>query len=1316
MNGKVVSLPPVPSRRDRTDEAQIIPLPYETPSSESDDKRSRKSGSAFIGEYVFGGFDMKDFNACREVFPPYLSDEVLDWFHHEAFCGETTVRMARETDIPTLLQINKVNPLYSKKEDYESVLTSKNEFVIVAERTSKGKTSVVGMIHYYLIWHCPSHKASSHEKKSKSRRRDGLLNPVDLEVIPPHKVVYVCTLQVVRKKTHNTYIRRHLQAEPMTGSLLLSLAAMHGVFTGMSHLLCDSTEGATSFYETMFDMRVNPRGERNYIPMQLDLSKLVLQRFWNPSLHVSPSVRLYGTLMNQGGCEGSGTMRQRLHLQFSIHGELLKVETWGRQSRHERKSEELQELRELHVLMNRVDASRVPEDSHGCHVFSMPYEGHTLMWERKEEPAPCSLTLESITVNNQEETDDLLLELVALQRELDVVERENEAVLASLEQQSVSAVVEMQHLRDTCNDLMAQYEAYLQEKHPETMGSVDVEESIRCDLCNRPLENSMVCCQSCHCCAHPLCACVEEDTDSWLCTACADAFQYNVSSEGVSHDGTSKACQGDGLSSEGPFSVVMFSAPLGVEEIEMGESLGDPAVLEEESNEYVVSEESSNGHATGELLNTATEESPNGHTTEPPTNQTTTESMNNTTLKEPINICLPTTPINTETPSFSADQLDSIRKVRSQMHCVLCGYSSGLLFRSTINGLYVHPLCAKRFPSLRLTNHTRPLRTLTPPLPMTHPLFSLPYVDLQSYAFPSPAVCRFCKKRGWCMRCAVPGCQQAFHILCAAANGLEIAWKPNVCLAKDWNGSLMSPRVRVFCAVHSYNRRGVNVPNVMPEGSWLNPQMATWSDFAVVRWLPESPETCREASILPISRLLTAPDKQEEDEEKRGRAALERLRVCEVKPVWEMPPAALEYGVCCLKDGAAVGLMSALGLKSDRRRIQEMAMEEKLMPQPSIAKETETTGDAAPEETAKRRRPQTQEAVYFPKRPCLTDLIQEELSSETPAESRTTRLPVDDKQTKGASRRDKASKSKADTRSRKKGKQLGKRVELLPSPDLPLRSQRLPAVPSLVSTKSKLLMQLLTSDVFTELFGGLSDASSLTARSYLDHYFIGVPSSVVEACAHGQLFSDDQLPHTQKKELLDVATLVERIHATRSFEGKLSLLRVLVHASLLSVYPPHLCVNTTTNGREMKERSRLGEVKRLCRVCELLAQATVELSNLVLFTADRDRYLQAREEDVECQCVCLREKRADQGLLVCMQCGVGYHLECLGLRQTDCGDLVLTQCFGYWTLDRGFVCPGCCKSDLFAMSLSMKGMVQIRDTAVIAWQNKLRKKVYVSNG
>lgn len=1309
----MVSLPPVPSRRDRFDEAQIIPLPYETPGSESDDKRSRKHGSAFIGEYVFGGFDMKDFNACREVFPPYLSDEVLDWFHHEAFCRETTVRMAREEDIPTLLQVNKVNPLYSKAEDYQSVLTSKNEFVIVAERTSKGKTSVVGMVHYYLIWHCPSNKAASRKRKSKSRR-DGLLNPVDLAVVPPHKVVYVCTLQVVRKGTHNAYLRHHLQAEPMTGSLLLSLAAMHGTFTGMSHLLCDSTEGATSFYETMFDMRMNPRGERNYIPMQLDLSKLVLQRFWNPSLHASPSVRLYGTLMNQGGCEGSGTMRQRLHLQFSIHGELLSVETWGRQSRHERKSEKLQELQELHVLMNKVDASRVPEDSHDSHVFSIPYEGHTLMWERREEPAPCSLTLESITVNNQEETDDLLLELVALQRELDVVERENEAVLVSLEQQSVSAALEVQHLRDTCNDLMAQYEAYLQKKHPETMESVNLEEGVRCDLCGRPLENSMVCCQSCHCRAHPLCACVEEDTDSWLCIACADAFQYGAfASSETALDDISKVRTKSEFSSEGPVSVT-FSEVV-KEGTEVGESfidsltiLKDPTMWDEESDNV-------------------SEGSPRDVATEPSnafTQETSLQESVSLPLSLPVVTNMPNIS-NTEISSLSADLLESIRKVRGRMHCALCGYSSGLLFRSTINGLYVHPLCAKRFPAFRLTNHTRPFCALAPPLAITHPMFSLPYVDLHPIAFPLTTICRFCKKRGLCVRCSAKSCQQAFHIVCAAANGLEITWKPNPCMAKDWNGALMAPRVRVFCAIHSYNHRGVNVPNVMPEGSWLNPQAATWSDFAVVRWLPESPETCKDASVLPIGWLLSAPDRQEaNEEERRGRAALERLRVCEVKPVWEMPPAALEYGVCCLKDGAAVGLMSALGLKSDRRRIQEMAEEEKLLSQPPASKEPETTVDAIPEEEVptKRKRQQAPEAVYFPKRPCLTELVHEELASEKTESARakqrassSSQPAVGDKHLQQKNEESRKTKSKADARSRKKGKQTGKRVALLPSPDLPLTSQRLPAIPSQVSTKLKLLMQLLASDVFTELFGGLSETSSLTARSYLDHYFIGVSSSVAEACAHGQSFSDDQLPHTQKKELLDVATLVDRIHSTRLLEGKLSLLRLLVHASLLSVYPPHLCVNTIANGREMKERSRLGEVKRLCRVCELLAQATVELSNLVLFTSDRDKYLQQREEGVELQCVCLREKREEQGLLVCMQCGVGYHLECLGLRPTDCGDLVLTQCFGYWTLDRGFVCPGCCKGDLFTMSLSMKGVAQIRDTAVIAWQNKLRKKVYVSS-
>lgn len=225
------------------------------------------------------GFDSKDVSSCRETFDPYISEEVLEWFHRESMCLDTTFRLATINDINDLLQVNIVNPLYSKREDYETALKAKNEYVIVAERVNKkGKTCIVGLVHYYLIWYCPSH----HDSEEKPRRRDGLLDASDLKVVQSRKVVYVCTLQVVKYSTHPQYVVSHISAEPYTGTILFSLACQHGIHTGMACVLCDSTDNAISFYKQVFDMKANTRGSRLYTPMQMDLNQFHYQRFWNP--------------------------------------------------------------------------------------------------------------------------------------------------------------------------------------------------------------------------------------------------------------------------------------------------------------------------------------------------------------------------------------------------------------------------------------------------------------------------------------------------------------------------------------------------------------------------------------------------------------------------------------------------------------------------------------------------------------------------------------------------------------------------------------------------------------------------------------------------------------------------------------------------------------------------------------------------------------------------------------------------------------------------------------------------------------------------
>lgn len=95
------------------------------------------------------------------------------------------------------------------------------------------------------------------------------------------------TLQVVKCSTHSKYVASHISAEPYTGTLLFSLACQHGIHTGMSYVLCDSTDSAISFYQHMFDMKANSRGNHSYTPMQLDLAQFQYHRFWNPLLCMS---------------------------------------------------------------------------------------------------------------------------------------------------------------------------------------------------------------------------------------------------------------------------------------------------------------------------------------------------------------------------------------------------------------------------------------------------------------------------------------------------------------------------------------------------------------------------------------------------------------------------------------------------------------------------------------------------------------------------------------------------------------------------------------------------------------------------------------------------------------------------------------------------------------------------------------------------------------------------------------------------------------------------------------------------------------------
>lgn len=282
-NGTTVQLPPLPHAFSSFplihDECMVIPS--SSSATRHTAKREVKRRGSFKQEeqITFHGFDPAEFSAMYEEYKPWVDEGVVSWFRAQNWCAETVFRPATMRDIPMLCQVNRVNPLYFKKEVFESVLKTKNEFVIVAEKTNpRGKRVLVGMIHYYLIWYCASN--------SPARKRGGLLNAEDLIHIPPQRVVYVCTLQTVKRQTHPEYVEKWgMEGDEGCGKCLFSLACEHGKKKQMRFVLLDSTDDAIGFYERVFGMRKNERAEgREYTPMQLELKHWSYRMCFNYAL------------------------------------------------------------------------------------------------------------------------------------------------------------------------------------------------------------------------------------------------------------------------------------------------------------------------------------------------------------------------------------------------------------------------------------------------------------------------------------------------------------------------------------------------------------------------------------------------------------------------------------------------------------------------------------------------------------------------------------------------------------------------------------------------------------------------------------------------------------------------------------------------------------------------------------------------------------------------------------------------------------------------------------------------------------------------
>lgn len=125
----------------------------------------------------------------------------------------------------------------------------------------------VGFVHYYIQW------LRSAEDRA------------------PKRVVYVATLQAVKKQVDGGMGIRH--SESRTGTALLVLALEHARQLGATYCCLDATIQSIPFYERFFFMHKTPRPiESIYQPMMLRLAHATNWNGWRPNvtLNLIPSI------------------------------------------------------------------------------------------------------------------------------------------------------------------------------------------------------------------------------------------------------------------------------------------------------------------------------------------------------------------------------------------------------------------------------------------------------------------------------------------------------------------------------------------------------------------------------------------------------------------------------------------------------------------------------------------------------------------------------------------------------------------------------------------------------------------------------------------------------------------------------------------------------------------------------------------------------------------------------------------------------------------------------------------------------------------
>lgn len=665
-----------------------------------------------------------------------------------------------------------------------------------------------------------------------------------------------------------------------------------------------------------------------------------------------------------------------------------------------------------------------------------------------------------------------------------------------------------------------------------------------------------------------------------------------------------------------------------------------------------------------------------------------------------------------------------------------------------VSGVYAHVCCGVWLKECAISNHAPMGRSAFDAFFLSPRHFPL-VVNPTAVRRPSGSQgsdlspCQFCGRTGGVVCCQRSGCERCFHVMCGYARGLELDFQVSAALRSDFRDCvLLSARHTHLCAQHAaevmegevvsgvkpsgevsgdVKPSGEVSGDVKPSGEVTATEKTTAEEVERQLWAEEAPMDMAAATLADLT-CFPAATASEESATQTEKPAKKSAREKESPSDDAHPFSQL------LARRAATGALEAfddlLELPAALLAVQTPAPAVMVHSRSHSGRRRKTPAlvDGVP--VLDIREFGTAACDVAGRAPVTTVRRREPKSSETPAKERAAK-PAEAKATEV-----KASETKAAPLKKRRPPKRTSPAKETPAPPAkkqlykslilycPDGVQKLPPSPfdsfsprQISRSPAVLLDAFCQSPHFTQLFSQTplpASADDVSPRGYLAHYYCGVTTKVLKACLRGDLDVGAVIASGDKPTEGLAAVLAWLPRCAGPVE-RVCVLRVLLLSALCSVYPPQVVATASARKGSMLARSATVEVRHLSQVSQLLGELAVELSNVVMCLTDPKDYARDRARaSFAPQCLCLEEKVKDP--LVCASCGVCYHSECLGLQQTAYSDLVQTKMYGYWSLERGFVCPKCCSGDLFEMSRVVKGEVQVRDSVLMTWQAHEKKK------